>query len=272
MKINHKRITFILGVLMFVMLACGIPSLGGDDEEEQPVPPEEISQPTNTPTTIPAPPTQAPPTVAPPPTEAPTLEPPPTIAPPPLPPTVEVTDYYYTEFQTLDDWDFYFAGSPEEYTVQSRPLGLFIEVPLAEDWMVGYSDFYASDVRLDADVELVDGTNSTYIGLICRSTEDGEYYFYLDTGGYWQIGYWDYASDEYVQLGTGGTKAIRVAKNPNHVTAICKGDTFTFIINNQTVGTVKDHRATEGFVGIDVETFDFPYAAVYFHNFEASIP
>lgn len=274
MKVHRKRIPFLLGTLMFFMLACNLlPKFGGDDEkEEQPPPPEEVSQPTSTSTNTSVPPTQAPPTAAPPPTQAPTPEPPPTLKPPPLPPTEQISDHYYTEFATLDGWDFYFAGEPDEYTVQSRPLGLYIEVPLADDWMVGYADFYGSDVRIDADVELVDGTNYTYIALICRSTEDGEYYFNLDTGGYWEIAYWDYAFDEIIQLGYGGSKAIQVAKHPNHMTAICKGATFTFIINNETVGRVTDHRATEGYVGIGVETYDLPYAAVFFHNFEVSIP
>ena len=129
------------------------------------------------------------------------------------------------------------------------------------------------DVLIEVDVELVGGTNYTYIALTCRSSEDGEYVFFMDTGGYWQIGKYVYGGDfRYERLADGSSTKIKVAKNPNHVDAVCKGSTLTMFVNGGEAGSVEDLHFISGIVGIGVETFDYPLSQVTFHNLEIYIP
>jgi hypothetical protein len=181
---------------------------------------------------------------------------------------------YETTFDDFDDWNTDTKGDQSEYVNEAGPDGLYVNVPDAEDFWFAYYDQAEgmNDVRLEADVELVGGSNFTYISLVCRSSDQGEYIFSMDTGGFWEIGKIDFVNDAYEQLGYGGSVHIKVAQNPNHLTAICKGDELTFFINDTEIATVQDFDYTDGSIGIGVDTFDYPLAEVVFHNLEAYVP
>ena len=181
---------------------------------------------------------------------------------------------YETDFEDFDRWQTVTKQDESEYINEVQPEGIFVQVPDADDYWFAYYDLGndLNDVRLEADVELVGGSNYTYINLVCRSSDKGEYIFSLDTGGFWQIGKYDFESDSYEQLGYGGTTSIRVAKNPNHMTVICSSDNLTMFINDVEVGSAQDSQFSDGDIGIGVDTFDFPLAEVVFQNLEIYVP
>ena len=179
---------------------------------------------------------------------------------------------YSTTFGDLSDWTIYTKDDRSIYTIENRPDGLFITIPGANDYAYFYHDIGSADVRLESDVELVGGTNYTYIQLVCRSTDKGEYIFVLDTGGLWQIARWDAENSQYERLKDGGSTQINVAKAKNHMTAICQGDTLTFKINGTTLGTVTDSRFLDGYIGIEINTYDYPRSDTMIHNLEVYLP
>lgn len=182
---------------------------------------------------------------------------------------------FQSNFSDFDNWEVITNNDASIYKNDVRSNGLYVEVPEDYDFWYAYAvmeDNY-DNVRMEADVELVGGTNYTYIALVCRSSDAGEYVFFLDTGGYWQIGAYDFGSDSpYENLADGASNDIKVAKNPNHMTAVCDGSTLTMFINGKRVGSVEDSRFTSGIIGIGVETFDLPLSQVMFYNLEVYVP
>ena len=92
------------------------------------------------------------------PTRAPTLPPIPTDTKPP-----QSGDLIYsTTFSDLSDWNKFTKTDLSNYTIDTRDYGLFITIPAANDYADFYYNLGSADVRMEADVELVGGTNYTY--------------------------------------------------------------------------------------------------------------
>lgn len=253
-----KKFVFLSVALIFV-LACQAAGIATQAPAEAP---QQAVEPSFTETEEPEEPTAIPPTNTP--------VPEPTAT--PVPQSGDLL--YETTFDDLNSWEAISRDTLASYEFESRSDGVLVKVPDRDDYLYAYYDLGpdSNDVRLEADVELVGGNNYTYIALVCRSSDKGEYVFFLDTGGYWQIGKWDFETEEYEQLGYGGSTRIQVAKHPNHMSVTCEGNELTFLINGHTVGSVTDDQFSEGAVGIGVETFDYPLTEVVFHKLEIFIP
>ncbi len=195
---------------------------------------------------------------------------------PTSPPVLQSGDLIFqTNFNDISEWQPVTKNDEASYTTELRGDGLYVEVPSKNDSWYSYAplDMNYSDVRIEADVELVGGTNYTYITLTCRSSDAGEYVFFLDTGGYWQIGKWTYGDEtSYQQLAYSASTEIKNGKNANHMTVICKANNLALLINGKQVENVQDWQLTEGLVGIGVETVDNPLSQVMFHNLEIYVP
>ncbi len=273
---TQNKLILILSVLMSILLtACG-----GDAEEQ--IPPTEEVLPTNTPLVVPtdtpeptAVPTEEPTaTPTPEPTETPTPEP--TATPTPEPTALSSGDTFYeTTFTDINDWYLIELneGNPD-YKIEPQDNGLFVVVPDSNDFIWLYNTEYPTldDVRMEANVELLGGTNYTYYTLGCRSGNDGLYVFYLDTGGFWQIGKFFNEYSEYEQLAQGGSFAINLAKAENKFAAECSGDTLSMFVNDQLLGQATDTTHTTGEVAIGVETFDHPNSEVLFKDLKLMVP
>jgi hypothetical protein len=181
---------------------------------------------------------------------------------------------YSTDFSDLENW---FVEEMDQdqvgYVVEKQGNNLHIVVPGSDDGLWVYHDYLSfSDVRIEVDAELIGGTNYTYIALMCRSTEEGEYIFSIDTGGFWNIGKWWDGYSEYEELAYKGSLVINIAKATNHIAIECKGNELSMFINDEEVGKVIDDDYVEGTIGLGVETFDYPTADVLFSNLEILVP
>ncbi|MCC6146756.1 MAG: hypothetical protein IT308_04240 [Anaerolineaceae bacterium] len=116
-----------------------------------------------------------------------------------------------------------------------------------------YTPHKYQDVRIDFEVENK-GANTNNIGLFCRSTDYGWYEFIATSGGYYSI--MRYYEDEDKELATGGIKSIKFGKDKKNVfTAICKGKTLTFIVNDVVITKVKDEEIPDaGYAGINISS------------------
>lgn len=179
------------------------------------------------------------------------------------------------DFSDIDKWTtLRYNEGQAGYIAESKPEGLYIVLPKANDYIYFYYDLLPdlSNVRIEADVELVGGTNYTYISFVCRSSNKGEYSFSLDTGGYWAIDKWREPDAEWVELAYGGSIAINVAKAKNHVVIECNDNHLKFSINGEEVGSVTDDEFSKGSVGVGVDTFDYPYAEVMIYGLDVFVP
>ena len=246
----------LLALVMFVILGCGLFDMERDVPTEPPI---KTEKPTDEIIPIPT-----------------TIQPTKTFTPEPIVTTEPISGdlLYETTFDEIINWEIVTFNNTANYVNEVRSNGLYVKVPDKNDYWFAYHSFGDNngDVRIEMDAELVGNNNYTYISVICRASEKGEYYFTLDTGGYWQIGKYDYKEQSYEQLDYGGSTRIRVAKDTNHITAICEGDELTLKINDYNIGSVRDAQFTNGDVGIGVETFDYPLTEVVFHNLEVYVP
>ncbi len=259
MKTSRKLIVFSLALVL--ILSC-LSSNGETTPVEEPA----QEKPTQENTTVPEPTATLEPTAEP--TNTPIPEP--TATPKPQPGDL----IYKTTFDDIGDWEIKAKDTLAGYKSESRSDGLYVQVPEDYDfWIAYYNNLNDGDVRMEADVEKTSGTNFTYIDLYCRATEDGMYVFQLDTGGYWHIGKYDFNADQtFTQLASGASNNIRVGNNPNHMTAVCKGDELTFTINGELIDSVQDSQFTNGSIGVGAETFDIPLAEFMFHELEVFVP
>lgn len=161
---------------------------------------------------------------------------------------------YFTEFDDLNEWEFYWASEDSSvYIVESYEPGLYIYTP-ADDWIAGYADVWMTDVRLEVDFEFIDGPDDTYIDVYCRSTVDSEYVFSVFSDGFWEIGFYDFANGNntettYEALTSGQTS---LNDQGNFLIAYCEGSELTLYINGEFAGETIADYIYEGQVGLGV--------------------
>ncbi len=285
---NSKLVkTFFVVCLIVLLAACGQqpPPVSAPTEAPTLDPPTATLPPTNTPlpTETPTPPpTETPlPTQTPTSTLTPTPEPSPTATNTPKPtatPTLAPGDVMYAaDFKNMGDWmDFGFSfdtgKDTTNYTIEPKKDSLYMEVP--EEYTSVYAvyadDMPKADVQLDVDTDTT-GPARNNISLICRYTEDGWYELSVDSSGMWAIYRYD-TKGGYFLLKDGGSTAIHMVQRQNHLTALCRGDTFTLFVNDVKVGTAKDQKFSEGRIGIGVATFQYGGTGITFKNLTARLP
>ncbi|MCJ7625760.1 MAG: hypothetical protein MUO76_19890, partial [Anaerolineaceae bacterium] len=239
-------------------LACDI----GSSPTATPVPSATSAQlvaPTDPPQTIP---TAEPSATKPPPTatsEVPTAEPVPTD--PPAGPV-----YFHEEFDTDVNWTFeYITGNTQDQCEgpELRNGGLWWKCRAGEetDLKILNEQYSYQDVVVQAEIENF-GTNTNWVSLLCRVSEDGFYEFRFTSGGFYQIFRFDYdlhhaGKTPYIFIGGGATNLMVPGKNANTVAMICAGDEFEFYANGKQIevniplSIRKEYtRLTEGGVGI----------------------
>lgn len=265
-----KKSMLTLFVITFLLTACG-PS---DADIAAAIAEIEAAKPTKT--LVPEPTSTE--TMVPEPMATETMVPTATTVPPTSTPTPGSGDIIYsTDFSDLNEkWDRYSQNEVTTYEINLISNGLNLIVPEDNDFISFYQKikYGETDVRIKAEVELIDGTNYTVFTIYCRSgnANEGEYSFSLDTGGYWDISKYDFSDDNYTLLASGGSMSINIAKSQNTMEAVCFGDELSLIINGDLVGAVTDTQFTSGEIGIGVDTWDIPYSKVIIHSLEVSIP
>lgn len=120
-----------------------------------------------------------------------------------------------------------------------------------------YRPFWYTDVRLDVQIDNY-GNNKNLVSLICRYDKQlGWYEFNLNSGGMWQILYYDaIVMKGYTVVADGASTKIKMGKDSNTYTAICKGKTLSLYINGSLVKSIDDKNLDKGLVGLGISSFD----------------
>jgi hypothetical protein len=130
------------------------------------------------------------------------------------------------------------------------------------------------DVRIETDLLQYAGPTENRIGVICRYTNDLNFYFFvIITDGYYAIG--KVKDGEQSLLGQ-DAMAYDAAIHPgfviNHLRAECQGDTLRFYANDTLLAIATDNDFSEGDVGLLAGTFDEGGLDLLFDDFVVTQP
>lgn len=114
-----------------------------------------------------------------------------------------------------------------------------------------YNPHTYQDVRVDMEVENK-ATTVNNVTLYCRYTNYGWYEFIADSGGYYSI--IRYYEDGSKELAAGGIRSMKFGADKKNVyTAICKGKTLTYLVNDVEIARVRDEEIPDpGYIGFSV--------------------
>jgi hypothetical protein len=131
-----------------------------------------------------------------------------------------------------------------------------------------------TDVSIEVDAQKIGGPEDNDFGLICRYTDESNFYFFLATSdGYYAIG--KNGANGQTLLGSDffeQTDQVRSGNAVNHLRADCVDSTLTFYINGTQVSQVSDTEHISGDVGLMAGTFDEPGTDILFDNFVVRKP
>lgn len=109
----------------------------------------------------------------------------------------------------------------------------------------------AGDVRIEAPVFLYTGVGKGTAGVVCRHSDNGNFYAFMVSGGHgWAI--IKVKDGQGETLSTGGFEGMMPNIADVRIGARCQGDTLAMSIDGDTVGSVKDGEFSAGNSGLIV--------------------
>jgi hypothetical protein len=125
------------------------------------------------------------------------------------------------------------------------------------------------DVQVEADATRQAGPAQNLFGLICRSSNLEDFYFFaISSDGYYALG--KIKNGKTTLLGQemmAYNAGIIQGDGPNHLRFDCIGETLTGYVNGQVIAISKDTEFSSGEVGLVTGALDTPGVDVAFDNF-----
>jgi len=172
-------------------------------------------------------------------------------------PLTEIQEYYLEEFDDGIDWQFFIKDGMEgdfSREIGNGRLSVKIAPRNNKPWAYLINNaFTYTDVKLEA-VVVNNGNNSNGVSLVCRYSDAGWYEFRVSSNGKFSIyafGPGGEILNEGNELSNRGSTAIRIGKETNTYTAVCKGNELSLEINGNAVETViAKYNFPEGSIGV----------------------
>jgi hypothetical protein len=159
-------------------------------------------------------------------------------------PTPEAQDFFTEEFNSSADlWSYFIIDGYQEknrlveedepkVSVRTDNGYLVFEINKNYQYVyVTYDPYIYTDVRIDVRAENF-GVNNNNVSLICRYSDQGWYEFNIANNGLYSILYAEWKPSKqgfvYHLIANGGSNKIRMGKDVNEYTAICKGPRCSF--------------------------------------------
>lgn len=246
---------FLIGIVMILGLsACSMPKLVKNDPTATPKP----IQPTAMPTI--AEPTA---TLAPTPTETPVQVNLP-IIPAELAGTVSVGENLLSE--TYDQAGLWNTSDGTEYGA-SLVDGVYRMYLNSANWMVwAESSMITNDnIIMELDTELVSGSVENNQGMICRYSDDNNFYMLtIGNDGWVEIMkiFQGVQTSLFGEFTDGLVDPVR-----NHLQGFCLGDRLVLYVNGKLGADVRDSDLASGDAGLIIGSYDNPQVTVNFDNF-----
>ena len=246
---------FLIGIVMILGLsACSMPKLVKNDPTATPKP----IQPTAMPTI--AEPTA---TLAPTPTETPVEVNLPAI-PAELAGTVSVGENLLSE--TFDQAGLWNTSDGTEYGA-SLVDGVYRMYLNSANWMVWAESSMITDdnIIMELDTELVSGSVENNQGMICRYSDDNNFYMLtIGNDGWVEIMkiFQGVQTSLFGEFTDGLVDPVR-----NHLQGFCIGDRLVLYVNGELGADVRDSDLASGDAGLIIGSYDNPQVTVNFDNF-----
>lgn len=246
---------FLIGIVMILGLsACSMPKLVKNDPTATPRP----IQPTAMPTI--AEPTA---TLAPTPTETPVQVNLP-IIPAELAGTVSVGENLLSE--TFDQAGLWNTSDGTEYGA-SLVDGVYRMYLNSANWMVWAESSMITDdnIIMELDTELVSGSVENNQGMICRYSDDNNFYMLtIGNDGWVEIMkiFQGVQTSLFGEFTDGLVDPVR-----NHLQGFCIGDRLVLYVNGKLGADVRDSDLASGDAGLIIGSYDNPQVTVNFDNF-----
>lgn len=127
------------------------------------------------------------------------------------------------------------------------------------------------DVRVEVDVELIDGSQDNSFGIICRYQDAKNFYaLVMSSDGYYAIRKRENTRELKILTGEAFQKSEWIDASPSkhHITVECIGDTLSLYVDGNLIAEAHDDEFTEGDVGLLVSTMGDDSTDILFDNFE----
>jgi hypothetical protein len=150
---------------------------------------------------------------------------------------------------------------------------IWVNEPYTDLW--ANPDLKFGDVSLQVEASKLDGPDDNLYGLICRSDQSGEHYYYfvISSDGYYGIG--KVSGDNQNLLGSDKLlphDAIQQGGQMNLLQVACVGDRLTFSVNGQKLAEARDGEYLNGDIGLTAGSFDESGVDIRFDNLLARKP
>jgi hypothetical protein len=177
---------------------------------------------------------------------------------------------------TLYEDDFSDPGSGwdqifDEYGTNDYKDGSY-QILVSKDnyflWSLAGKSF--DDVRIEVDITRIEGPEDSEMGIICRHTDDENFYFaVISPDGFFATYEFTGEGEEFMGEEEYGTSsAIKGGSETNHLRLDCIGNTISLYVNDELLTEVIDSSFSKGDVGFIAGTFDDPGADIRFDNFK----
>lgn len=177
--------------------------------------------------------------------------------------------YYSQTFDSAPDWEWDDGdgtGFIVEYgKIKGKAKGQLIA------WTLAGQSF--TNMKIDVDVEKINGTDNNEIGVFCNATDTRHFYaFVIASDQTYTI--WRQDGDDSASLTDWATSSIiNGGAAGNHLIAICNDGNLTFLVNGVELVSVYDTTYSQGDVGIIIGSLEEnSSASAYFDNFNVSNP
>lgn len=125
-----------------------------------------------------------------------------------------------------------------------------------------------ADFVLEVEARQVEGPLDNNLGLLVRYQEgdDSFYWFQISSDGYFSVDLRE-ADDWTSLIGWQASDAIAQGLNAtNHLRLVCRGNEFTFYVNDSPLTTLVDDAYAAGNIGLAAGAFDEPGVVIHFDN------
>ncbi len=134
--------------------------------------------------------------------------------------------------------------------------------------------YYFSDTVVDVDATKIGGSDNNDFGLICRHTDNQNFYFaVVASDGYYWVG--KFLEGEEILLDANGvltTDKVYSGYSTNHIRFVCEGPWLTLYVNDEILGSYNDYSFESGDVGLIAGSFGDSGVDISFDNFVVTAP
>jgi hypothetical protein len=153
--------------------------------------------------------------------------------------------------------------------------GLVIKMntPNSLYWTVNEGSY--ADTKIDVDAVLLDGPSDDNFGVVCRFTDNNNFYGFLVThDGYYGI--FKMLDGQMVltrnKTNLDYSEAIRQGGVVNHVSAECNGNVLKLTVNDTLLSEIQDSSFSTGQIGLIAGAYETAGVQVLFDNLKVTQP